>query len=170
MTGVQTCALPICRAAAVIVLVLAVGECVNRPMWIAPADSWATPDVYKVIRNAAPGAVVELPMPDLGALPGLDPMFESWSLWHWKPLINGYSGYYPPDYVRTIVSMAAFPDGPSIERLRAHDVRYVVVHRASYVQEDYANLLVRMAARPEFRTWGSFRAPGGMADIFELTP
>ena len=158
------------RSAVPLVLLLLVAEYSNRPMWIGPATTSAMPDVYKVLKGAAPGAVVELPMPDLSHLPGLDPSYEAWSLWHWKPLVNGYSGYHPRDYMDTLARMLSFPDTASIGRLHAHDVRYIVVHRSYYDQDVYADLMIRLARHPEFKPWGAYRDLSGMADIFELLP
>lgn len=142
----------------------------NRGMSLTAADPVEPPDVYKVIRGAEPGVVLELPMPDLDHLPGWDPYYQAWSLWHWRPLINGYSGYYPRDYLMTAMRMNVFPEEGTIERLRAHQVRYVIVHRAFYDQERYAALMLRLAVRPEFRPWGAYKDSVGSADIFELLP
>jgi hypothetical protein len=142
----------------------------NRPMGLTPADPVEPPDVYKVIRSASPGAIIELPVPDLSRLPGWDPFYEAWSLWHFKPLVNGYSGYHPQDYMDTLLRMLSFPDDASIGRLRGHDVRYIVVHRAFYNQDQYASLMLRIASRPELKPWGAYKDVQGMADIFELLP
>jgi len=126
------------------------------------------PEVYRVLRSAPPGAVVEMPVPRLNALPGYDPTFETWTLWHWKPLVNGYSGYYPDDYINTIIRMEVFPEESSISRLRAHDVRYIVVHHALYEPERLANLMSRFASRPELKSWGTYKDSLGTAELFEL--
>ena len=142
----------------------------NTAMGLTPGDPVEPPDVYKVIRGAEPGVVLELPMPDLDHLPGWDPYYQAWSLWHWRPLINGYSGYYPKDYLMTAMRMNVFPEEGTIDRLRAHQVRYVIVHRAFYDQERYAALMLRLAVRPEFKPWGAYKDSVGTADIFELLP
>ena len=142
----------------------------NRPLNVTLGDPVEPPDVYKVIRRAAAGTVLELPMPRLDRLPGWEPFYEAWSLWHWKPLVNGYSGYYPPDYLFTALRMQAFPEEGTIDRLRGHDVRYVIVHRAFYDQESYTRLMLSIAAHPEFKPWGAYKDPVGTADIFELIP
>jgi hypothetical protein len=162
---------PRARAAMVpLLLALMLVDYGNRPMGLTLADPVEPPDVYKVLRRAAPGAVIELPVPDLSRLPGRDPFYEAWSIWHWKPLVNGYSGYHPRDYLDTLLRMLSFPDDASIGRLRAHDVRYVVVHRTFYDQDQYAALMLRMAGRPEFKPWGAYKDVDGMAEIFELLP
>ncbi len=128
------------------------------------------PDVYRVIRAIGPGVVAELPMPRTDHLPQWDGVYESWSINHWHPLVNGYSGYYPPGYLRTLELMRTFPDDESIARLRALNVRFIVVHRAFYEIEAYASLLDRMANRPEFQSDGHYRDPVDEAQLFELRP
>lgn len=142
----------------------------NSAMGLTAADPVEPPDVYKVIRGAEPGVILELPMPNLDHLPGWDPYYQAWSLWHWRPLINGYSGYYPRDYLLTAMRMNVFPEEGTVDRLRAHQVRYVIVHRAFYDQERYAALMLRLAVRPEFKPWGAYKDTVGTADIFELLP
>lgn len=151
-------------------LALMLVDYANRPMALMPADPVQPPDAYRVIRNAQPGVVLELPMPDLDHLPGWEPQYQLWSTWHWQPLVNGYSGYYPRDYIMTAMRMKAFPEEGTIDRLRAHHVRYIVVHRAFYDQDRYNALMLRMAVRPELKPWGAYRDSVGTADIFELLP
>ena len=68
-------------------------------------------------------------MPEPDRLPGFDAQYEYWSSTHWKPLINGYSGYTPAQYVETMSEMLTFPDDRSIGRLQLLKVRYIVVHQ-----------------------------------------
>ena len=149
-------------------LVLVTIDGLNRPMMLS-ADALTRPaPVYKVIRSAAPGVVVELPLPRLTQLPGWDPYYSLWSLQHWHPLVNGYSGYYPPDYIQTMLRMSAFPDDASMARLNAHHVRYIIVHKAFYTQERYTDLMLRMAAYPGLRPWGTYKDILDDASIFVL--
>lgn len=157
-------------AAVTVALLLVAGEGLNRPMALTSAEPVEPPPVYQVIRTAPPGALLELPLPDLKRLPGLEPTYQLWSLWHWRPLLNGYSGYYPRDYIMTVLRMNVFPGEGTLDRLRAHDVRYIIVHRAFYDQDQYARLMLRMASRPELKPWGAYKDTVGTADIFELIP
>lgn len=141
-----------------------------RPLNMYGRDALEPAPVYKVIRSAGPGVVLELPLPALNRLPGREAEYMLWSLQHWHPLINGYSGYYPPDYVRTLLRMAAFPDDQSIDWLRLHDVRYVVVHQQFYPPEEYAKVLFNIAQRPELRSWGRYDDAYGHAELFVLEP
>jgi hypothetical protein len=157
------------RLAVALVLGLMFVEYANRPMSLMPAEPVEPADVYRVVARAAqPGSIIELPLPDLKHLPGWDPQYQVWSLWHWRPLVNGYSGYHPRDYIDTVLRMRTFPDEATVNRLRAHAVRFVIVHRAFYDQQAYADLMLRFASSPVLRPWGAYRDPVGMADIFEL--
>jgi hypothetical protein len=91
-----------------------------------------------------------------------------WSTAHWHPLANGYSGYYPNEYVETVVRTERFPDDRAIGQLRGVGVRYVVVHRAFYAEPEYRELLERIAERAELRPQGSFRDPVGEVQLFVL--
>jgi hypothetical protein len=126
--------------------------------------------VYEAVVGAGPGVLAELPMPRADMLAGHDPEYEYWSTAHWMPLVNGYSGYYPAHYIRTLELMTRFPDGASIERLRALNVRYVVVHHAFYEPDDLSSLLLALGGRSEMRWRGQYTDPVGKAELFVLEP
>lgn len=136
--------------------------------------------VYKVMKSAGPGVAVELPMPTAGTLPGNDPDYEMWSLTHWHPIVNGYSGYYPPDYIETLARMETFPDDESVARLKRLDVRYVIVHCKFYVigkdpdgrdRDECPGLLARIGGRPELHPYGKYTdAYGAPAYLFVMNP
>jgi hypothetical protein len=149
-------------------LVLMTAETLNRPFALSSDPLMQPSSVYKVVRSAPPGVVIELPLPRLSQLPGWDAYYSLWSIQHWKPLVNGYSGYYPPDYVQTMVRMERFPDEGSMARLRAHGVRYLVVHKAFFEPEQYTRLLLRMASQPELRPWGTYKDAFDDAALFVL--
>jgi hypothetical protein len=158
------------RTPAIVLLVgLAALEYGNRPMALSSGDPARPPDAYALLRRAPAGALIELPVPRLDRLPGWEPYYEAWQAWHWRPLVNGYSGYYPVDYLETLIRMTAFPDDTSIRRLRERDVRFVIMHRTFYDADEYTRLMLRIAQRPELKPWGTFKDSVGLADIFELS-
>jgi hypothetical protein len=93
-----------------------------------------------------------------------------WSIHHWHPLVNGYSGYAPADYEETRELMRGFPDDESIARLRALNVRHIVVHQTFYRPSDYAALMDDVIRRPELSPAGRYRDWIGWAEMFELKP
>ncbi len=142
----------------------------NHEMQLMPQGDPALTPLYRVVKSAAPGVVVELPLPLPSTLPGREADYVFWSTSHWKPLVNGYSGYAPVEYVRTLERMSNFPDDRSIATLRGLDVRYVIVHRAYYDPADYTALMLRVATQPALQPYGRYRGPGGDGDLFVLEP
>jgi hypothetical protein len=122
-----------------------------------------------VIRLTGPGVVADLPMPHLNSLPQWDALYEAWSVNHWHPILNGASGFFPIGYSKTLELMETFPDGPSIARLRALNVRYIVLHRSLCEPDDYARMLKRMRDRRELASGGHYSDPMGEAELFELS-
>lgn len=139
-------------------------------MWImnAPYQPASVFNVYKSIRALGPGPVLELPLPRLDALPGHEATFMLWSTAHWHPLVNGYSGYYPHEYSQTVSRIERFPDDQSIAQLTNIGVRYIVVHRVYYDEQEYGALIEKMDARPELRSQGTYDDPLGECHLFVL--
>jgi hypothetical protein len=153
---------PVMFATALLAITL---ECASAPMNLrtVPVD---VPPVYKFLRILGQPAIIEFPFIDWD----LTPDYMYWSTTHWSPLVNGYSGYTPPDYDETRALLRTFPDGPSIARLQAFDVRYIVVHEAFYSRDDYVDLVDRMAQRREIVATGRFYDWAGPSQIFEIRP
>ena len=89
-----------------------------------PADPW-------LAARPGPDAVLVLPMyePHAAHLESLR-LFGSTA--HWRPLVNGYAGVFPPGYARDVGTLNTFPAPAAVARLRALYVRYVVVHLGQY--------------------------------------
>lgn len=156
------------RVMTIAVLALLTIEYTPKKMFLGTVEN-NPPDVYKVISTMGDGVIVELPMPVPEGLPGHDALYAHWSAAHWHPLVNGYSGYYPPAYIETLSQMRTFPDDGSIAHLRSLSVRFIVVHRNFYDLPEYAALIERMVERPELKFGGHYGDPAGEAQFFELT-
>src|SRR4029079_19438146 len=61
-----------------------------------------------------------------------DPLYMYYSTFHWKPLVNGYSGFFPPSYMDFLWAMRSFPDAPSIDFLRRRGATYIVLDADIY--------------------------------------
>ena len=122
--------------------------------------------VYTAIRRLGPGPILELPLPRLDRLPGHDARFQLWSTMHWHPIVNGYSGYYPPEFAQTVVRTEHFPDDQSILQLTLIGVRYIVVHRAFYDEPAYRALLEQISQRRDLTALGTYIDPLGECRLF----
>ncbi len=106
------------------------------------------PQVYRDLAEIEDAVVVEAPMPFVANsvafedpislnFGSLDNTFLSalreqdatyFSIYHWQPLLNGMSGYYPLFYRRALVEMLAFPAPRALTFLRGTGVSHVVMH------------------------------------------
>jgi hypothetical protein len=101
------------------------------PLALLPYANTA-PAVYEFLRQQPDGIVAHFPMASRFRLPGYEPQYIFGSTFHWKPLVNGYSGYYPPSYLARIIRSESFPDPRVIEALRREGVKYLVLHERFY--------------------------------------
>jgi hypothetical protein len=88
------------------------------PAWTEP------PPIYAPLRNKADVVLAEFPVMSNEAsnLP-----FMYFSLWHWSPMVNGYSGFIPDSYQQVAPDLIEFPRGDSIARLRRRGITHVTV-------------------------------------------
>ena len=127
------------------------------------------PSVYTWLRREPPSIVVELPVPrpdNLGVIH--DGLYMYFSVTHWQRLVNGYSGFYPPSYIRLLETMRGFPNEASFEALRDRRVDYVIVHGRFYTVEQYAALITALEGQVDVIGVGRFPAHGGESRVYRL--
>jgi hypothetical protein len=133
------------------------------PFWMAPPNP---PEIYADLirdRGDSPTAVVfEFPT---GAME--DPTYLYYSTFHWQSLVNGYSGFFPPSYRRLVNAVRNFPDEPSMDAIKAHGTRYLVIHGEWLYGGRYEQLLPMLDARRDLtlvsrRPW---EQPGRRGEI-----
>jgi hypothetical protein len=127
------------------------------------------PPIYRLLASQPLGVVAEFPMPN-GARAGEEARYAYLSTFHWKPLLNGYSGFSPPVYYRRLMDLRRFPEPFSLRVLRRADVRYVVVHQTGYSddREEYEQTLATLDADEGVRKLGVFSDSEGEAVLYEL--
>jgi hypothetical protein len=69
---------------------------------------------------------------------------------HWKPIVNGYSGFAPAAYVRRAGRLEHFPDAEAIAELQRSGVTHVIVHLRQYRAERAERIVGLLAARGDF--------------------
>ena len=92
----------------------------------------AVPEAYLALARLPPGPVVEFHFPYKPTDLHNHARSMFWSMWHWRPLVNGYSDFIPEDFRRIATPINSFPDPASFEILKARHVRYVVLHLETY--------------------------------------
>jgi hypothetical protein len=111
------------------------------------------PAVYRQFATQpADSVLIELPL----GPPDFDLRAMFYSIVHWRPLVNGYSGYYPPHYGRLITALSEIPRHAevSIDALRATGATHLILHQAAYRNgegEATAQVLAAAGATELFR-------------------
>jgi hypothetical protein len=144
------------------IVLVAIGfESGSAPLALAPQPT-LVPPVYRFLQTVERSVIIEFPV-EIYA-----PTYMFWSTYHWHSLVNGYSGYIPGDAVDTVMLMQTFPDAESVARLEALHVHFVLVHQAFYKPDDYAELMEKIAQRPELVPGGRYRDWVGETQLFVL--
>jgi hypothetical protein len=126
-------------------------------------------EAHRWLSSQPPGTVVlELPVPRTDALWLNETTYVMRSTHHWQPLVNGYSGFAPDEYIHTLDHLRGFPDQQSIERLRALGVRFVLLNRVFYTGEEFTELVSRLTGSPAFQPSRSFGDGDNQIVIAEL--
>ena len=158
------------RVVALVLLALAALEYATVPRALIAAPIEAAP-VYSWLANPTePGAVVEFPLPDEHALPGHDAEFMYQSTFHWRPLVNGYSGHVPDAYIQWLRGMKSFPGRAAVEQLRRGGVRYVVVHERLCGSEAYRTITTGLDASAGVSRRAAFGGAGDEVAVYSVDP
>ena len=110
---------------------------------IPPIDTW----IAREAQRSGPFAVVELPVPDprdAAASARWHSLFMLHSTAHWQGLVNGYSGFTPPTHDALFRKLVNFPDEASIAALEQMGVRYAVIHRDAFSQDEWTGVEERL--------------------------
>jgi hypothetical protein len=112
------------------------------------------PSVYRAV-DALPSAAVLAELP-LGQ-PDYDLRAMFYSTHHWRRLVNGYSGYFPPQYGRMMLALNQLPRHPdlSLAELRTVGTTHAIVHEAAFRTAEGADTtaaLRRLGATELFRS------------------
>jgi len=89
---------------------------------------------------------------------------------HWRPMLNGYSGFYPDSYMKLLVRMRSFPDSSSIRYLQRLGATVLVIHELPLRQKSYIEAVERLARDPKIEVIASGRDSGLRITFFRLAP
>jgi hypothetical protein len=150
-------------AISVAALVLVTAEAARVPVGYTTART--APSVYRFIADQPGAVLVELPM-WTGVDMGRNARYMLHSTRHWRPLLNGYSGFTPASYWEHTEALEAFPDASAIAYLRAVGVTHVAVHANWFAERFGEARLDRIPEAPGLRRL----LDGGNLSFYELVP
>ena len=82
------------------------------------------PEVYRWLATARPGPIIEIPLDPFAA----DQKYLYFSTVHWQPIINGSSGFTPPNHEAVKSLLATLPNPRALEYAAALGLGAIVVH------------------------------------------
>jgi hypothetical protein len=119
--------------AGVLAIVLITAEAFRAP--IRHTEFEGIPGIYRLLAHEPARVVlVEVPFyPPEAIFMNAEYVLNSTA--HWRPLMNGYSGYTPESYREVAWPFWNFPAEGSIEAMRAAGVTHIVVHPGRFERE-----------------------------------
>ncbi|RJP34679.1 MAG: hypothetical protein C4536_02460 [Actinobacteria bacterium] len=162
------------RLAAAGLLALLLLELLTWNLYVYPIPTGGdVPEVYDWLADQGDVRIVELPTHVLGPagtydrdlklapLDIFDYLYREgdimyYSAYHWKQVVNGYSGYSPFTYRRTITEMQGFPSQRSIDLLRGLGIDYVLWDWYWVPSERMEEYNIRLFSTPGLSHVGDF--------------
>jgi len=93
-------------------------------------------------------------------------MYTYFSSYHWKKMIHGYTGYYPPlSYIFNRLT-SSFPDSISLKLLQSLGVEYIIVHPEYYPPGIWKQIIYSLNSKDEISLIHSF----GNDLVYKLNP
>ncbi len=139
--------------ALILLLLIAEYSCFPFRFYLFPGG---VPEVYRWLsRQEGDFAVVELPMPSSPPRVYMEARYMYWSTFHWKKLVNGYSGFFPSDYWEINRVMQEFPSEKSIALLEGFGVKYAIIHAKRFGRERWLSMKERLSSLPHVISFGT---------------
>jgi len=125
-------------------------------------DRWLTvpsrpADVYRWLAAQPRSVVAEVPFARADELHRIhDGLYMFNSTWHWQPIVNGYSGFFPRSFMDLAEHTVSFPDDQSIAYLKTRAVDFIVIHGSLMTPEEFGEMTATLLARPDIEAVAQF--------------
>ena len=149
--------------AALVLLLMGVETLANVPVRRMPTTA---PPIYQFLATLPPTVIAHAPMPRPQNLPGFEADFIYFAQYHRHELVNGNSGFYPPDYLRVIQRANDLRRDGAIEALRGAGVEFLLVHERYYVYPAlFADTVFVLEQRTDIEAIGTFADEAGRGEV-----
>jgi hypothetical protein len=129
-----------------------------------PVSGW-----YESLRTMPDAVVFEWPVTVPWRIHHMvDVLYMYRSTRHWRPLLNGYSGFYPDTYMKLLLEMRSFPDTNTLRYLQRAGATVLVVHEVQGSRPSYDYALERLARDPNVQVLAQDRDAGQRVTFFRL--
>jgi hypothetical protein len=148
------------------VLLLAEYRTSLRDWLILPSQP---PQVYQWLAAQPRLVVAEVPFAEPTGLHRIyDGLYMFNSTYHWQPLVNGYSGFFPRSFMELAHEMTNFPDDRSIAFLKNRGVDIIIVHGPLLGTARYGAITEALIQHPDIEATVQFDEPGGTDMAFRI--
>jgi hypothetical protein len=139
-------------------------ENVMRPnLWDTPRH--ASPPFWTAPANAV---LFEYPVAPAHRLDlSFDAHYMVGRIGTWTAMVNGYTGYFPRDYIQLLEAAADFPSDQTIELMRARGVTHIAVHER-WLEGRFEQLTRSLAAIPQLEMVAQYPDNGGDVAVFRI--
>ena len=146
LAGIGLSRLRVSAAVAAGLIALVNVESLQAPFAYQPFHG--IPGIYRPLADEpGPVILVEQPFyPRSGIFRNADYVLASTA--HWRPLMNGYSGYTPASYQRYAAAFWYFPQEWAIQAMKDAGVTHVMVHNAAFL-EDHQDVVEMLTGRAD---------------------
>lgn len=110
-----------------LLVAMAAAECFCGPLSFQMHEPTLPPIYRRLLELQAPGALLELPLPPPERFQD-NAVYVYRSIFHHRPLVNGYSGFVPASYRRAFRDVMENELSKGLSRLSAEGVRYLLAH------------------------------------------
>ena len=132
------------------------------PVWQSP------PSIYAAL--PARGAVLfEFPVHSPADRFGENLPYMYFSIWHWRPMVNGYSGFIPASYGSLLQGVSTFPDGPALKYLEQAGVTHIGLHCRLWEPDVCLSTMTRLDATAGVRRLARAEWYGAPSTLYELS-
>jgi hypothetical protein len=126
-------------------------------------------EVYQWLATQPRSVVAEVPLARADQLHSIsDGLYMFNSTWHWQPIVNGYSGFFPRTFIELAEQTAAFPDDRSIAYLKQRGVDLLVIHGSLMSPDAFGEMTAALLARPDVEATARFEERLGPDVVFRL--
>jgi hypothetical protein len=135
--------------------------------WLTPPDRPA--EVYQWLAQQPRSVVAEVPFARADQLHSIsDGLYMFNSTWHWQPIVNGYSGYFPATFIELSRETEGFPDERAIAYLKKRGVDLIVLHGGLLGPEVLGEMTAILIARPDIEALARFEELRGSDVVLRL--
>lgn len=137
-------------------------------------EAWLTlpqrpPEVYRWLATQPRSVVAEVPFARAERLHSIyDGLYMFNSTYHWQPIVNGYSGFFPQTFYELADKELSFPDESAIAYLKARGVDLIVVHGGYMDRERFGDMTAALLTRPDVEAMAQFEETRGTDAVFRL--